>query len=207
MGGVDDDFWSEQAWDERYREQPRRFSGRPNAVLVTEVAGLAPGSAIDVGAGEGADAVWLAAHGWRTTAADLSTVALDRTAAAATAAGITIVTRHLDVVRDGIPGSYDLVAASYVHVPGDARRVLFTRLAAAVAPGGTLLIVGHDLADLQTSVERQHLAEAGWSAEHVAATLDAGWVIDTCESRPRIASHDGEQVTVHDAVLRAHRPT
>ncbi|MBE7187007.1 FAD-dependent oxidoreductase [Jatrophihabitans endophyticus] len=201
-----DHFWSEDAWDERYREHAQRFSGNPNAVLLAEVAGLAPGSAIDVGAGEGADAVWLASRGWRTTAAELSTVALERSVAAAAAAGVEIETLHLDVVRDDVPGSYDLVTSSFVHVPGDARRVLFTRLAAAVAPGGTLLVLGHDLADLQSSVERQHLAEAGWSAEHVAATLGDGWVVDTCEARPRaVRNHDGEQVVVHDAVLRAHR--
>lgn len=205
-----DHFWSEEAWDERYREHGQRFSGHPNAVLLAEVADLAPGTAIDVGAGEGADAVWLASRGWRTTAADLSTVALDRVAAAAAAAGVDVTPLHLDVVSEDVPGSYDLVTASFVHVPGDSRRVLFARLAAAVAPGGTLLVVGHDLADLQSSVQRQHLSEAGWTAEHVAATLDDGWVVDTCEARPRLAhdhgsGHDGEQVTVHDAVLRARR--
>ena len=98
------------------------------------------------------------------------------------------------------------MTASFVHVPGDARRTLFARLAAAVAPGGTLLIVGHDLTDLQTSVERQHLSEAGWSAEHVAATLDENWTIDTCEARARIVlDHNGNEATVHDAVLRSHR--
>ncbi len=198
-------FWSEEAWDQRYRDSAQRFSGNPNAALVAEVSGITPGTAIDVGAGEGADAVWLAARGWRTTAADLSDVALRRAVNAATAAGVEIATLHLDAVREEIPGRYDLVTASFVHVPGDARRALFHRLAAAVGPGGTLLVVGHDLADLQTSMQRQHLAEAGWSADHVAATLDDGWVIDTCESRRRRDHHHGQDVVTHDAVLRAHR--
>jgi len=201
-----DDYWGEEAWDTRYREHHRRFSGNPNAALTEEVAELRPGSAIDVGAGEGADAVWLAQRGWQVTAADLSRVALERTAAAATEAGVDVRIVHLDIARDDIEGRYDLVTASFVHVPGDLRRVLFSRLAAAVAPGGTLLVIGHDLRDLQSSVQRQHLAEAGWSAEHVAATLDDTWVVDTCEARERTArNHDGEPATVHDAVLRAHR--
>ncbi|PZS20243.1 MAG: SAM-dependent methyltransferase [Pseudonocardiales bacterium] len=201
-----DHFWSEQAWDDRYREHPQRFSGAPNAALVAEVSGLAPGSALDAGAGEGGDATWLAQQGWTVTAADLSQVALERAASAAAAAGVTIEAAHLDLTAKPAPGRYDLVTSSYVHVPGDLRRLLFTRLAAAVAPGGTLLVVGHDLSDLSTSVPRQRLAEAGWTAEHVAATLGDGWVVDTCAALPRtVTNPHGEQVTVHDAVLRAHR--
>ena len=92
--------------------------------------------------------------------------------------------------------------------PAILRQLLFTRLAAAVAPGGTLVVLGHDLTDLQTSMPRAHLAEAGWTADQVAASLGDDWVVDSCEARPRTATDpDGNQVTIHDAVLRAHRTT
>lgn len=201
-----DHFWSEQAWDERYRERPQRFSGAPNAALVAEVAGLRPGTALDAGAGEGGDAIWLAQQGWTVTAADLSQLALERAAAAAAAAGVDLEVAHLDLTQRPAPRRYDLVTSSYVHVPGDLRRVLFTRLAEAVAPGGTLLVIGHDPSDLSTSVPRHGLAEAGWTAEHVAATLGNEWQVDTCQARPRtVTDPHGKQVTIHDAVLRAHR--
>ncbi len=203
-----DHFWSEQAWDDRYRHRPHVWSGAPNTALVTEVESLVPGTALDVGCGEGADAILLARQGWAVTGLELSTVALDRAAQAAAAAGVTVHLVHHDLTRADAPATYDLVTASYVHVPGDLRQLLFTRLAAAVAPGGTLVVLGHDLTDLQTSIPRPHLAEAGWSADQVAATLGGGWVVDTCEARPRTTTDpDGNHVTIHDAVLRAHRTT
>jgi thioredoxin reductase/SAM-dependent methyltransferase len=201
-----DHFWSEQAWDDRYHQRPKVWSGAPNTALVTEVEGIVPGTALDVGCGEGGDAIWLAGQGWAVTGLELSTVALDRAAAAATAAGVTLHLVHHDLTQADAPATYDLVTASYVHVPGDLRQLLFTRLAAAVAPGGTLVVLGHDLTDLQTSMPRAHLAEAGWTADQIAASLDGGWVVDTCEARPRTATDpDGNQITIHDAVLRAHR--
>jgi thioredoxin reductase/2-polyprenyl-3-methyl-5-hydroxy-6-metoxy-1,4-benzoquinol methylase len=201
-----DHFWSEQAWDERYRERGQRFSGNPNAALVTEVSGLRTGSALDAGAGEGGDAIWLAQQGWDVTAADLSVVALERLQGAAAAAGVAVDAIHLDLTQDDPPATYDLVTSSYVHVPGDLRRVLFARLAEAVAPRGTLVVIGHDPADLSASAERRHLAEAGWSAEYIAGILGDGWVIDTCESRPRLlVDGEGHEHVDQDAVLRAHR--
>jgi thioredoxin reductase/trans-aconitate methyltransferase len=203
-----DHVWDEHAWDERYLERPQRFSGAPNAALVTEITGLRPGTALDAGAGEGGDAVWLARQGWAVTAADVSRVALQRAATAASEAGVDLEVAHLDLTKSPAPRRYDLVTSSYVHVPGDLRRVLFTRLAEAVAPRGTLLVIGHDPSDLSTSVPRHGLTEAGWAAEHVAAALDDEWQVDTCEARPRtVTDPHGDQVTIHDAVLRAHRVT
>jgi len=140
------------------------------------------------------------------TGLELSTVALDRAANAAAIAGVTLRLIHHDRTQADAPATYDLVTASYVHVSGNMRQLLFTRLAAAVAPGGTLVVVGHDPADLQTSMPPAHLAEAGWTANQVAASLGDGWVVDTCEARPRtdVTPPHGE-VTFHDAVLRAHR--
>jgi thioredoxin reductase/protein-L-isoaspartate O-methyltransferase len=201
-------FWSEPAWDDRYRERPQLWTGAPNAPLVTELAGLAAGTALDAGCGEGGDAIWLARQGWTVTGLELSTVALERAAKAAATAGVTLQLVHHDLTQADLSATYDLVTASYVHVPGNLRQLLFVRLAAAVAPGGTLLVIGHDPSDLHTSAHPAQLAEAGWTADEVAASLGAGWVVDTCEARLRTTTNPhGEDVTLHDAVLRAHRAT
>lgn len=154
----------EQAWDERYGSRPAIWSGDPNPALVAEVADLPPGTAFDAGAGEGADACWLAARGWKVTGADISSVALQRAAARAEELGLEITWRHTDLARNSVPGTYDLVTAEYLHLPAADLETLFRHLADAVAPGGTLLVVGHDLSDLATTVPRPDPAEMGWTA-------------------------------------------
>jgi SAM-dependent methyltransferase len=196
--------YGEQAWDERYRSRPEIWSGGPNPVLVAEVADLPPGTAFDAGAGEGADACWLAARGWKVTGADISSVALQRAAARAEKLGLEITWRHTDLTGDPVPGTYDLVTGHYLHLPAADRETLFRRLADAVAPGGTLLVVGHDLSDLTTTVPRPDLAEMGWTADELAGALGEGWAIEIVEARLRQATDpNGRKVTVHDAVLRA----
>jgi 16S rRNA G1207 methylase RsmC len=193
----------EQAWDERYRSKPEIWSGKPNAVLVAEVADLQPGTALDAGAGEGGDAVWLAEHGWQVTAADISSVAIERAAKRASDTGLAITWLHADLAKVSAPATYDLVTAHFLHVPKADQQPLFRHLAAAVALGGTLLVVGHDLSDA-TKLPRPDLAEYGWTAEEVAAALDESWTIETAEARPRQAKDpDGNEITIADAILRA----
>jgi SAM-dependent methyltransferase len=206
--------FDESFWDERYRQHGQHapvWSGQPNPQLVAEAAELVPGSALDVGAGEGADAVWLARRGWRVTAVDISSVALGRAAAAVegepeTAARITW--QHQDLTVTPPPaGTFDLVSAQFLHLPAPQRDGVYGRLAASVAPGGTLLIVGHHPSDLETSVRRPAAPGLLFTAEQLAAQLDPDeWEIVTCTSRPRPAKDsDGAPATVQDAVLRARR--
>lgn len=193
----------EQAWDERYLAKPEIWSGNPNAVLVAEVADLRPGTALDAGAGEGGDAFWLAARGWNVTAADISSVAIERAAKRASERGLAITWLHANLAKASAPGTYDLVTAHFLHVPKSEQQPLFRHLAAAVAPGGTLLVVGHDLSDM-AKMPRPDLMEYGWTAEEVAAALSEGWIIEVAEARPREAlGPDGDEVTIRDAVLRA----
>jgi SAM-dependent methyltransferase len=202
--------FDEASWEERYGSSDRIWSGRPNPQLVTEVSGLAPGTALDVGSGEGADAIWLASRGWRVTAVDFSTTALKRAAAHAEAEGVAarIDSVHADV-RDWTPpvAGFDLVSAQYMHLPPEPRRALYARLADAVAPGGTLLIVGHDISDLETGAHRPDMPEQFFTADEVAGSLDPDrWEVVAAEPRPRPGHvHEGKDITVHDATVAARR--
>jgi thioredoxin reductase/SAM-dependent methyltransferase len=205
-------MFEQDAWEERYRAKPTIWSGNPNPQLVAEATDLTPGRALDVGCGEGADAIWLAGRGWQVTAVDISTVALERTAAHAAAAGTQIAARiepvHADLrLQPPAEAAYDLVSAQFMHLPGEARRDLYARLAAAVAPGGTLLIVGHHPADLRTAAHRPHFPDMMFTAEQVAAALDpAAWHVQAAQTRPRtVVDPEGREVTIRDAVMVARR--
>jgi SAM-dependent methyltransferase len=199
-------------WDERYRSATAVWSGDPNPQLVAEIAALPPGRALDVGSGEGADAMWLADRGWHVLAVDISRVALERSAELAAQGGPAIAARiewrQADVLEwSPEPGAFDLVSAQFMQLAADARDPLFSRLAAAVAPGGTLLIVGHHPSDLETTVRRPRGAGVLYAADEVAALLDPGtWDVRVSEARPRSAvDPQGRSVTVHDTVVRAQR--
>jgi SAM-dependent methyltransferase len=206
------ELFSEEFWDDRYRSSTALWSGSPNPHLVAEAAALTPGTALDVGAGEGADTIWLAGRGWRVTAVDLSAVALSRAASHAASLGPDVAGRidwlHEDLRSwDPGPARYELVSAQYMHLPAEARRALFGRLARAVAPGGTLLIVGHHPSDLQTTMPRPPMPELFYTGDEIAAELEAtGWAIITNAAPGRTATDpDGNSVTIHDTVLRAWR--
>ncbi|HEV7211636.1 MAG TPA: FAD-dependent oxidoreductase [Blastococcus sp.] len=197
-------------WEERYRSAPGLWSGRANDVLVTEVADLPPGRALDAGAGEGGDALWLAGRGWRVTALDLSEVALERGARAAAEQGLgdRVEWRQLDLTEETPePGGYDLVTSSFLHPPADVREKVLRGLADAVAPGGTLLVVNHDPSELANGLPRHARPEDFASAEEVAGLLDpAEWELQVVERRPRGArGHEGDVHEVADAVVRARR--
>jgi SAM-dependent methyltransferase len=205
-------MFDEQSFEERYRSTDALWSGRPNGQLVAEAADLPAGRALDVGCGEGADAVWLARRGWQVTAVDFAATALQRGAAGAAAAGEEVAARitwvRADVTR-WVPdaASFDLVSAQFMHLPADERRVVFARLADAVRAGGTLLIVGHDFSDIAAGAHRPPEPERFFTAAEVAAAIDpAVWEVVVAEARPRPAAvHEGHDITVHDAVLRARR--
>jgi SAM-dependent methyltransferase len=205
-------MFGQPAWEERYRSSTAIWSGRPNPQLVDEVGDLTPGSALDVGSGEGADAIWLAARGWRVTGVDFSATALERAGGHADALG-TEVAGRISWLRADLtawtppPGAFHLVSAHFFHLPEEPRRALFARLADAVAPGGTLLIVGHSAMDLHTTVHRPDIPGTFWTADEVASALDPErWEVLVAEERPRPGRDpEGREVTLHDAVLRGRR--
>ncbi|MGH3951669.1 MAG: class I SAM-dependent methyltransferase [Pseudonocardiaceae bacterium] len=198
-------------WEDRYRAHNAVHRRRPNPQLVTEAGDLAPGTALDAGCGEGADAIWLASRGWLVTAVDIAATALRRAREHAETLGADITSR-IDWVQADLTSwtpteeHFDLVSAHYVH-PAKPREALFRRLAAAVAPAGTLLIVGHHASDLQTTTSPAPAPGAHVTAEEVAASLEPDrWDIAVAEARSRSdTAHDGHEVTIHDAVLRARK--
>jgi SAM-dependent methyltransferase len=148
MTGTSPPSPAQQYWEGFYQDRGHVWSGSPNPLLVREVASLTPGTALDLGCGEGADAIWLAEQGWRVTAVDVSEIALRWAAARAVEAGIRdgIVWARHDLSQSFPVGLFDLVSAQFFHSPvasADEREKILRRAADAVTPGGLLLIVGH----------------------------------------------------------------
>lgn len=201
-----------QFWDERYSTTAQVWSGNPNPHLITQTADLTPGTALDVGCGEGADVIWLAAQGWQVTGIDVSQVALDRAASKAAEAGPDVAARitwqQADIrTWEPAPGQYDLVAAHFIHLPSQDREAFHRRLAAGVRPGGRLLIVGHHPSDLETTAGRWRLPDFMFTEQQIVAALDpAAWDIEVAAAPARPATDpDGQPITIHDAVVRARR--
>jgi SAM-dependent methyltransferase len=209
---ADPAMWTQEFWDERYGSAASIWSGNPNPQLVAQVADLQPGTALDVGSGEGADAIWLAEQGWHVTGIDVSIVALERAAQRAADAGQDVADRitwqQADILTwDPTPRQFDLVSAQFMHLPRSAREVVYRRLAAAVRPDGSLLIVGHHPSDLETTMRRPNLPDLFFTAEQVAARLDPDdWQVVVVASPERqTLDAEGRQVTISDAVMHAIR--
>ncbi|MFD2416848.1 class I SAM-dependent methyltransferase [Amycolatopsis pigmentata] len=193
-------------WDERYAGADRIWSGEPNGALVREVADLPPGRVLDVGCGEGADAVWLSSRGWDVTALDVSGVALDRARSHADAAGVAVTWLHSGLLDATLPDSgFDLVSAQYPalrRTPGDdAERALI----GAVAPGGILLVVHHDIRDRVAVIEHGFHPDDWVGPRDVARLLGPGWEIEADEVRERVINGGSGAHHTHDVVLRARR--
>ncbi|MCG8916779.1 class I SAM-dependent methyltransferase [Actinokineospora sp. PR83] len=197
-------------WDDLYASRPEGTDPRPNARLTEVVAALPPGDALDLGCGDGGDALWLAGRGWRTTAVDISAVAVERLAARARSAGLgDRVTAARHDLRGPFPaGAFDLVSAHYLHTPFDLDRAVVLRSAAhALRPGGRLLVVDHG-------------STAPWSwnqdpdvrypsPREVAAGIDldaATWVVERADAPRRTATGPGGRTAeVVDHVLLVRR--
>jgi SAM-dependent methyltransferase len=205
---------NETDWDHRYGDD-HLWSGNPNGTLVNEISGLAPGRALDVGAGEGGDALWLAEQGWRVTASDISQRALDRVVAEAERRGLRVECHHSDAnALDAFQtATFDLVSAQYASIPRTADGRGVRNLLNAVAPGGTLLVVSHDLGPMRAaidtpSVSRPFDPDAYVRVDDFAAALadSSAWDIEVHETRPRPAGSATASHHVDDVVLRArHR--
>ena len=195
------------SWEERYSGEEKIWSGNPNPQLVAEVSGLAPGTALDVGCGEGGDVIWLAQQGWTVTGADFSANGLARAARHAADAGVADRTDwwQVDARTFSADGrSYDLVTTHFLHPPDGGMVEVTRRLADAVAPGGHLLIVGHAPSEAFDFLTASH-RRAMFFAEDLLPGLPDGFEALVVEQRPRTMTRDGETVDVHDSTLLARR--
>jgi SAM-dependent methyltransferase len=201
---------AEEHWDARYAESTRIWSGKPNVALVAEVAGLEPGRALDLGSGEGGDAIWLAQQGWHVTAVDVSPIALSRGAEHAKEAGVEdrIDWQHHELGKTFPDGSFDLVSAQFLHSTIDLPREEILRQAAeAVAVGGVLLVEGH----LEFPDKSRHEAHGDVhfpSPAEVVADLgldDGRWEILTSAPHDSLKVIDGKEFHYQDGTVKARR--
>lgn len=207
---ISPDTSPEEFWDGFYGAEGRLWSGRANAVLVRQVTGLPPGRALDLGCGEGGDAIWLARQGWRVTAADVSQVALDRGAeyAASEGVGDRIDWQRHDLSESFPAGTFDLVSAQYLHSWLELPRERILRTAAdAVAPGGVLLIAGHAgyPSWVPDSAPEAHFP----TPEEVLAGLDLAdgeWEVLVSEvHEEKMTAPDGRPATRTDNTVKVRR--
>ncbi|OBA86098.1 SAM-dependent methyltransferase [Mycobacteriaceae bacterium 1482268.1] len=197
-------------WEEHYGARDRIWSGRVNVQFAEVVGDLTPGRALDLGCGEGGDAVWLAERGWSVVAVDISDIALDRAREAAAARGVTgsIEFLQVDLSADFPDGTFDLVSSQFLHsrVYLDRQKVLERGLA-ALRPGGLLVIVDHGSAPPWPSKLDHHHEFP--SADEVVAGLNPKWDefervrVDSVERQA--AGPDGEQWPWMDNVIVLRR--
>lgn len=206
---------NEADWDHRYSGE-QIWSGNPNGTLVNEIGGMAPGRALDVGAGEGGDALWLAAQGWQVTASDVSQRALDRIDAEAKRRDLAVECHRADAntLRAFEIGAFDLVTAHYASIPRTPDGIGVRNILNSVALGGTLLIVGHDLDALHAQIDAQdHVMpfdpDAYVQIDDFAALISDSpeWDTEVSEKRRRPPGSTSASHHVEDVVLRARRRT
>ena len=198
-------------WDARYAAVDRAWSAGPNVFVEEKCAVLPPGRALDVAGGEGRNALWLADRGWEATVADFSAVALQRAAhlwdQREERVGRLHV-RQVDVVAEPLGDrSFDLVVVCYLQVPAESRRAAHRSAAAAVAPGGTLLVVAHHTDNLVDGVGGPQDPAVLFSQDDVVADLSGtGLDVVTAEKAVRTVEKDGAPAAAYDVVVLARRP-
>ena len=194
-------------WDARYAAAPGLvWTDRPNRFVVQELDGMKPGRALDLAAGEGRNATWLAERGWRVTAVDFSSVAVERGRRLAADRGVEVDWQVADLCEYLPPaGSFDLVLIAYLHLPADDLAGVLHRARAALAPRGTLLVVGHDLANLTAGVGGPQDPALLHTPQAVVAEL-GGLQVRRAETARRPVAVDDRTVDALDTVVVAVQP-
>lgn len=193
------------AWNQRYSGPELVWGTGPNRFVVEELSALPPGRAVDLGAGEGRNSIWLAEHGWQVTAVDFSAAGLDRAARLAADRGVSVDWVQGDLLTwESAPGGYDLVLIAYIHLPSGNLARLFRAAAAAVAPGGTLLVIGHDRDNITRGHGGPQDPDRLYSPAAVSAELSGLTIRRADQVRRPVRTPDGERTAI-DTLVRAER--
>jgi SAM-dependent methyltransferase len=197
-----------QQWDERYSGTEFEWTTRPNQFVAAELADLPPGRALDLAAGEGRNAVWLAERGWQVTAVDFSPVGLEKGRKLSAARGVDEARVDWIVadLRDFEPDRdfYDLALIAYLQVSPELRATVLARAAAALLPGGTAFVVGHDLTNLTEGTGGPQDPDVLYTPEAVRADLP-GLRVVRAERVHRTVERDDGPATAIDTLVRAVR--
>jgi SAM-dependent methyltransferase len=194
-----------ERWNRRYASGDRHATPEANRFLVAEVVGMVPGRALDLACGAGRNAVWLAEQGWRVTAVDFSDVGLTMARDLARARGVEVGWVEADVVAwVPEPRTWDLVCALYLHLSAPERRRVLRHAVDAVAPGGTLLVLGHDLSNLTEGWGGPPQAEVLYTPDDIVAEID-GLLVEKAERVRRPVEEGGVLHEAIDALVRARR--
>lgn len=197
-------------WDERYAARDLVWSAGPNRQFADEIESLTPGTALDVACGEGRNAMYLAEHGWKVTAIDFSEVGIDKGRRIAARRGVMIDWIVADVSTAPLPEqAFDLVAILYLHTDPDQRGRWLPKAAAAVAPGGTLIYIGHDPTNIEGGVGGPQDPAVLPDKDEISSYL-SGFAVDRAEVMKRPVDNEpghGKQLqgVALDTVVRAHR--
>ena len=190
-------------WDRRWERRAAEGRLHTAQILVAEVSHLPPRRALDLACGAGRNAVWLAERGWQVTAVDFSPVALAMARAHAAERGVEVEWVEADLRAYEPPAkSFDLVLVLYLHLPAQERRAVLARAARALAPGGTFLLVGHDLANLGTNAPGPSDPDVLYTPEDIVRELPDLRVI-RAQRVARPVSFDDQQAVAIDALVRA----
>jgi SAM-dependent methyltransferase len=196
---------SRERWNRRWAGERAHASTAPSQFLIAEVADLRPGTALDLACGAGRNAVWLAEHGWRVTAADFSGVALGMARSLAAERRVEVEWIEADVVAWTPPArAYDLVCVFYLQLPASERRTALARAASAVRPGGTLLVVGHDLLNLTEGWGGPTQPDVLFTPEDVVAEIGDLRIEKALRVRRTVEEPEASREAI-DALVRATR--
>ena len=194
-------------WNKRYSENDLVWGWQPNELLVKEVSSLQPGRSLDMACGEGRNAIWLAQLGWKSTGIDFASEGLKKGMQMAETSGVTVEWVEADLREWEPPKStYDLIVSLYVHMMPDELTKVHRNAVTALAPGGTMIVIGHDLTNLTDGYGGPPFPDVLFTPERTAQDLDP-LIVEKAESAKRIVkTDDGERVAI-DTLVRAHKPS
>lgn len=193
-------------WDERYSGTELVWGRGPNAEVERRLVDVRPGTALDVAGGEGRNAVWLASRGWEATNVDFSGAALERSSRLAEDRGVTVRNVQADVTTWEPDERYDLVLMAYVQLPEPHRSDLLARAARWVAPGGRLVVIAHDRANVEGGHGGPPDPGVCYDLDETVAAIDDRLTTDVAEVHRRPVQTDEGVAVALDTLVVAHAP-